>query len=245
VAGNNLKKLMGDNVFETGIMKHDCAALISIIEKIEQAFFSRDKSDTEEASFKMFTLPNLERAIQTFRNVFAAECRQASTYNVDKVGIYSTNSLIDSASAGFMYEVLCNLSDTAIAEYDASAKCLAFRLPTAAGFHMMRAIEFVLVPYVQIFSGRNFSSLNTNWGSYVAHLESVLKGAARRKPKVQNVDLIRQLKNNYRNPVMHADMVLTEEEARDIFAMGGVVISALAREKGSHKTPGLLVSSSV
>jgi hypothetical protein len=113
-----------------------------------------------------------------------------------------------------MNEVLCNLSDTAIAEYDASAKCLAFRLPTAAGFHMMRAIEFVLVPYVQIFSGRNFSSLNTNWGSYVAHLKSVLKGAARRKPKVQNVDLIRQLKNNYRNPVMHADMVLTEEEAR-------------------------------
>jgi hypothetical protein len=38
------------------------------------------------------------------------------------------------------------------------------------------------------------------------------------------------MKNNHRNPVMHAEISLSKEEAIDIFDLGGVVMSHLAEE---------------
>jgi hypothetical protein len=233
--GDNLKKLLADDVFGTGILKHDCETLIKVIQDIEEYPATDDADDRHR--FRWFIISRLKNSLQSFTSVFAAECRQASTYNVDRIGIYSTGALIESASLGLAEEVRSVISDLAKAEYDSSARCLAFRLPTAAGFHIMRAVEFVLVPYVQAFSGRSFESLNTNWGSYIAHLEQIIKSGKRKKPKSQNIDLLRQLKNNHRNPVMHADLILSEQEAQDVFSIGGVVINALALELISHGAP--------
>ena len=228
-----LSDLLSKGLFEYGLIDHDCRNLISILEEIETKTWD-EKIDNKTPIKSLYIGHRLRNSIQSFSSVLAAECRAAATYSVAKVGIYSTSRLVESASSGLSDDVKTHLSDEAKSEYDAAAKCLAFRLSTAAGFHMMRAVEFVLVPYVQLFSGRSFKSLNTNWGSYIDHLEGVMRSNKRRKPRKQTIDLLRQLKNNHRNPVMHADLVLAESEAQDIFAIGGVVVNALVAEMMVH-----------
>jgi hypothetical protein len=61
-------------------------------------------------------------------------------------------------------------------------------------------------------------------------LAAIMKSNKRRKPRHQTIDLLRQLKNNHRNPLMHAELVLSDKEALDLFSIGGTVMSALALE---------------
>src|SRR3546814_3422763 len=73
----------------------------------------------------------------------------------------------------------------------------------------------------------------SDWSSDVCSsdlLEEINKGRSRKKPRSETIDLIRQMKNNHRNPVMHAEFVLSDKEAQDIFQLGSVVISHLAQE---------------
>ena len=94
----------------------------------------------------------------------------------------------------------------------------------------MRAIECSLLSLMKAICGRKFVSLNTNWGSYIAEIERVIASTKRKKPTQETVDLMRQIKNNHRNPVMHAELDLSAQEAMDIFDMGAVVISHLTEE---------------
>ena len=101
---------------------------------------------------------------------------------------------------------------------------------------MMRAVEYVLIAYMKELCGRNFDSLNTNWGAYIAELEKISSSSRRKKASAETIDLLRHIKNNHRNPVMHADFVLTEQEAMDIFDLGAVVMSHLAEEHAKIKS---------
>lgn len=226
---DKLEILISKDLFELGIVRHDCQKLIDVLDEIDNRTWD-ENVDSKTKISSTFLDSKLKNAITSFTSVMAAECRQASVYNVSKVAIFSTSSLVEAARNAFPAEILEKLPEEAKCEYESSAKCLAFRLSTAAGFHMMRAVEFALVPYVRTFSGRDFKSLNTNWGSYIAHLEKIECSGKRKKPKKETIDLLRQLKNNHRNPVMHADLTLSDQEALEIFYTGGVVISAISRE---------------
>ena len=92
---------------------------------------------------------------------------------------------------------------------------------------------------MQLVCGKRFASLNANWGAYIAELEKIIKEKTRKKPTLETIDLLRQMKNNHRNPVMHAEINLTSQEAMDVFDLGAVVMSHLSEElrrlKGSAR----------
>src|SRR3546814_11745270 len=118
------------------------------------------------------------------------------SYYVSQVGVYSTNDLIENSSARFSEETQKIIGVDALGQFQEAAQCLCYQLYTACGFHMMRAVEYVLLNYMRTICGRKFSSLTTNWGSYVAALEEINKGRSRKKPRSETIDLKRKMKKN-------------------------------------------------
>ena len=76
---------------------------------------------------------------------------QAPTFFVTQKGVYDTDSLINNGSSVYA-DLLEHLPQEAIEDTNQAARCLAFTLPTASGFHMARATEAVLAPPISLDS---------------------------------------------------------------------------------------------
>ena len=226
----SLTFLQQNEVVDYKVIEHSAKDLENKLKNLLQIFEKKYSDGNDLTQIGWNNRYYVNQATGIFENVLAAQCRVAATYSVSKIGIYSTNDLIENASARFPKETQSVIGVEALNQLQEAAQCLSFQLNTACGFHMMRAVEYVLLIYMKQICGRKFSSLNTNWGSYIDELEKISKGNGRKKPATETIDLLRQLKNNHRNPVMHAEFVLNMTEAQDIFELGSVVISHLAQK---------------
>ncbi len=189
---------------------------------------SKDGNDHKELGWK--PAYTLSKALDEFKTILSAECRSLSSYTIQKVGIYYTNDLIEKPENKFSDHVRSNINKDALIQFKEAAQCLSFRLYTACGYHMMRSVEYVFLDLMKCICGRKFDSLNTNWGAYINEMQKIVSSNKRRKPSKETIDLLRQIKDNHRNPVMHADVSLAEHEAMDIFDLGAVVMSHLSEE---------------
>src|SRR5262249_45791089 len=98
-----------------------------------------------------------------------------------------------------------------------AGKCIAFDLPTAAGFHLLRALENVIQSYYDsVTKGRARPATGT-MGTYIAEIEK--NGG---EPKLAAI--LTQKKDHHRNPLMHPQDVLEMNEAIILF---GIVQSAM------------------
>jgi hypothetical protein len=92
----------------------------------------------------------------------------------------------------------CRAEFTDDEKYDINqgAKCLAFEVPTAAAFHLMRATESVIQRYYGEVVGKLPPKKSRNWGAYIANLRRC--GA---EPKI--ISALEDMKELYRNPIIH------------------------------------------
>jgi hypothetical protein len=74
---------------------------------------------------------------KNFETVLSEELLTLSAYCATQKGIYSTSDLIDHAERVFPPSVLEKLSEPVVQEVAHGGRCLAFDIPTAAGFHML------------------------------------------------------------------------------------------------------------
>jgi hypothetical protein len=102
-----------------------------------------------------------------------------------------------------------------IAEYDfiEAGKCIAFELPTAAAFHILRATEAVLRAFYRTLVHQK--RCDPMWGPMVSDLRKHRKGAPH-KVLLDNLDNIRQ---SFRNPTQHPDKVYDIDEAQDLWSL--------------------------
>jgi hypothetical protein len=191
----------------------------------------------EEVNKKMADADHrLRRAVyqaRDFRTILLAELATLSTYHVGRVGIYDTTQLIEHAEETLLPSVLAKIGPEASDEVRQSGRCLAFGVPTASGFHMIRAIESVLHRYYLAVCQPNPPPAGKleSWGAYIAELRK--KGETDAKAKVSSdvkkvEALIQQIKDRDRNLIMHPDIVLGPEEAFSLFEIGKGVIVAMA-----------------
>jgi hypothetical protein len=82
-----------------------------------------------------------------------------------------------------------------IEKYDIrqAGKCLAYEVPTAAGFHLLRAADSVLRRYHRQLTRKELPARAWSWGIYIKGL-----AAAGADPRV--VSALEQVKNLHRNP---------------------------------------------
>lgn len=209
--------------------KENAMTLKATVDTIVRTFFASYRAaDNEEAKTAVWQqVPadgwQLNEQINAFEYVFSAELARTAIYLVDQVGAYRTSAIIEAADTVFPKNIREQLPEEAVADIRAAGKCLAFDLHTAAGFHIARAVETVLLKY--------FSALGIpipkirNLGKYIEALsEAAKKGNSIDTKVVAAVDQFRDL---YRNPIMHPEAVLSADEAAILFALAQSTISAI------------------
>jgi len=143
-----------------------------------------------------------------FNNAIALELAHAPIFLVMPKGVYDTQRLIDHASVAYG-DALADIPKEAIHDTDAAGRCLAFTLPTAAGFHIARATEAVIKQYMREYGAKTKAR---NWSAYIKALGAVGANAK----IVHHLDQIREL---HRNPMIHPEETLTMEEATSLWAV--------------------------
>ena len=167
--------------------------------------------------------------LSTFDTVFAAEMREVATYFVPRRGIFFTPALVDTADDSFPAEVRAFIPEKAKVDWRSAGRCLAFSLLSASGFHVARAVEGTLETYYQIHSGKPGATLH-NWNDYLVELDKIVQAGSTPPPAQKTLAELKQMKDDYRNPIMHPRVVLTETDARMLFDNGESLIIAMADE---------------
>ena len=154
-----------------------------------------------------------------FGEALALELGRAPTFYVTPKSVYSTQRLISDAAAVFE-GFRDRLPNDAIADTNQAGRCLAFELPTAAGFHIARATEATIKRYMDAYGCAPFKESQRNWGTYIKALDE--EGA-----DAKITHHLTQLKDLHRNPVTHPEVTLTMPEAIALWALCTSVMQAM------------------
>jgi hypothetical protein len=199
--------------------------------------------DTGDNSEKIGVYAGLVGAnIHRFETIFTADLPRMTVFAAESKGIYQTDKLIDSAEEHFLAAIRTRLPKQAKTDLHFAGKCLAFDTPTACAFHMWRALEIIFGAYYVSITGKTFKEarVRRNWGDYIKAL--VTAGADQKI--TGNLDHIRE---HYRNPIMHPNEDVTDDEAFNLFGIGTSAITQvmLAIETQPHADKALAGEASV
>src|SRR5258708_11784859 len=120
-----------------------------------------------------------------------------STYFVSRKLGYETPLLIEEAE-NLLPESIREAIPEAIPDLQQAGKCIAFDIPTAAGFHIIRATEGVIRLYYRHVVGTLPKPKMRNWGAYNKVLEQ--RGADKRI-----TGFLDHIREYHRNPVLHPE----------------------------------------
>jgi hypothetical protein len=174
----------------------------------------------EDKKFSEIEIQALRAAVERFKNVFIADLEVLPVFLVSKKDNYDINLLIDKGNQLFP-QSLGDKVPEALPDAFEAGKALAFALPTACGFHVFRVTEAVLRRFWdQASGGKERPSLQT-MGNFAAVMEKEKIGDAK------IVESIKQMTKLHRNPLIHPDYILSEEEAIGILGMARSVIAPM------------------
>ena len=146
----------------------------------------------------------------TFEDKLRHELDHLDVYYIPPKGTHATLALIEKAETNLPRDVVSRLEPKALNDIQQAGRCLALDAPTAAGFHILRAVESLIVRYIDKITGKPHPPKNRNWGAYIQAIRN--NGG---KPAV--ADYLFHMKETYRNPIMHPEVVLTPDEAFSLF----------------------------
>ena len=222
-ARNALEELLEDPV-ELQVCRPVVEKLIDTI----TSFVPVDVNEAANVSNKTKVLFNAHRLGSTLKEldaVLEAECQAIDTYAVSQKGAYSTSDLIERAEIMLPAAVRESVPAAAIVDVQMAGRCLVFDLPTAAGFHMLRAVESVMVAlcnHVGKDDKNVGSAKGRNWGSYIKKLEEA--GVDQKITSMLN-----NIRGQYRNPLAHPEDVLTDDEALVLLALSTAAVEQMVR----------------
>jgi hypothetical protein len=183
---------------------------------MEAAMFGQDRKK-EIHSGEIYLV---QEALGKFQTVFAEELPLVHTYSVSQKGAYSTPDLVDHAEIIFSAEMVKLLPADAIRDIQQAGRCLAFDVPTAAAFHILRAIESVMLKYLSFLSKEKASPKKKDWFSYI---ESLKEFSAEQTV----IEELNQIRDKYRNPIMHPKDVVSLDSALAFFGKAQFVIQMM------------------
>ena len=222
---------------------HELKSLHTILNKwVEYEEYGLDEWDVQRANpetvFSKYDVKKIRDAYKQFENVLFAELRKKHIYIIPPVRAFSTDILLDDAAKAFDPTLLPYIPKRSIEDIQAAGKCLATNIPLGMSFYLFRAIEGELRAY-----GSSLGIINSqlkesdrNWGNYL----NVIKGKGAKHGIVQ---FLKQIKDSYRNPMIHVDAELDAKQAPAFFslAIGTIeLIADLAKTESKNNPNSLL-----
>jgi len=178
----------------------------------------KEKQWAADQTFKMV----VDKA-KEFETILGAELQTLGTYVVSQKGIYSIAGLVNFTEYMLPDSIRLKMGQDVINEIRQSGMCLAFDVPTASAFHILRATEIILHEYYISVCKPEKNNRLDNWGAYIAAL------AKSTDPNVkETVAILQQIKNNDRNLIMHPERTLTPDDAFILFEVTKGAIMAMS-----------------
>lgn len=163
---------------------------------------------TVEASYHFRTL------LSAFILEFEREERHLNIFGLYDIGTHSTTKLLEHAHRNLPSDVRSRLTPEVIADFDEAGRCLAFDRPTATGFHVLRAVEPLILAYHNKVTRNILPLRSRSWGAYIGSLKRPGHVA---RVDVRVVGMLEHIKDFYRNPIMHPEESLTSDQAFSLF----------------------------
>ena len=147
-----------------------------------------------------------------FEAVLEAELQSIGGYIVTQKSGFDTAAMVENGQVFFNKELESKVPE-AIPDVRQAMRCIAFELPTAAGFHLHRANESVLRKFWDSVTNGKERPSNGNMGVYLSALRDAGAG------KKSTLSQLQSLKDFHRNPLMHPEQSLeTVDAAIDLMA---------------------------
>ena len=157
--------------------------------------------------------------------ILLAELDAMTTYHASQKAIYETVDLVERGEHVLSVTAQRRLGEAILAEIRSSGRCLAFDNGTAAAFHSLRALELAMHAYYTVHVPSSQSTRLANWGEYLAKFKLL-----NNKPTERIVALIQAVKDHDRNPLMHPELTLSDDQALTVFEVCKAAILAIADE---------------
>lgn len=116
------------------------------------------------------------------------------------------------------------LPEIAQQDFSSAGKAIAYELPTAAAFHLLRATESVLREYYCGIVKQKRGPLM--WGNMVQKLR-----ARRQPPPKTLLDHLDHIRSDFRNPTQHPEKVYDIQEVQDLFPLCVDVVNRMQRDR--------------
>ena len=171
---------------------------------------NKDKENLE--SYDLWLIKN---KYSEYKIALLSEFGSLATFLVTQKGGFDTATLLWRGEALFSEDMGDKVPE-AIFDAKEAAKCLAFEVSTAAGYHLFRVTEAVLRRYYSHVTGGKPPPKHRNIGVYLRSMRSAGVG----DPKI--IESLQQLSDLHRNPLIHPEIALTLDEA---LALAGMVRS--------------------
>ena len=201
-----LEPFLGASIYQPRYCLQNGRILLSWVQHVSNKAFG--STDLQNDRVEDTDLSNMKAALSVFETNLASEFALMDTYLVASKGGYNTSELIENGGALFQPQLI-NKVPGAIRDLKQATRCIAFELPTAAGFHLHRAHESVLHAYFDAVRGLvdHPKDGNRNMGNYIKLLDSHDLGDKRVRAA------LRDLTDLHRNPLIHPDHDLDNVEA--------------------------------
>lgn len=173
----------------------------------------RDKLAKSEPDYKLTSdeASSLSTIIIDLEKTLLAEARGNVAFIVTDKRI-DVNKLLYNVPSLMAPNVFDSLPDIARYDFIEAGKCIAFEVPTAAAFHLLRGTEAVLRHFYCSIVKRG--RVEILWGPMVEHLRK--RKTPVPGPLLDNLDNIRR---SFRNPTQHPDKIYDIQEVQDLFGL--------------------------
>lgn len=219
--GDALHRLINEKIAPLPMCTDSAIALMMAVQSILPM---NQESISESWRLSEFELVRLREAATAFDTALNIQFDHLDTYRVMPKGTHDTRKLIEHSEMAFgsNWKHVVHLAQ---GDWQAASRCLAFDLPTACGFHAIRAMEAQVLGYLKL---KNLTPKKRDLGHYV----ELLKQAA---AAPEAINLVDHLRANHRNPLMHPEDTLDIPEALAVFDLTKASITYLivdAKVKG-------------
>src|SRR3990167_16530 len=216
IAYGILDTFLNRSIFRPRMCLQNGKALLAIIVEFKNKADDKSIVNTPIGPYDAY---RLSTALNSFETVLGAEFGAfADIYLVAKKRGYDTSDLIERGTVLFPEDLVPKVPNAKL-DIEQGARCLAFELPTAAGFHFHRANESVLHQYYDAVTGGKPRPAGRNIGDYLAELKKYGVG----EPIV--LSSLKDLKDLHRNPLIHPEHTL--ENIDQAIALLGIIHSVI------------------
>lgn len=227
--------IKGDTVM-LDTSKADATRLLNKIGSIFNRYFidpatKQLKPSTGEDRIDPHEMSMVHTLIEKFEHALAAELSRTPAYVAGRRGIYSTFDLAERAQNVFGDTLRTIVPALSQNEFNAAGRALAFGLGTAATVHLLRATEVMLKVYYEAFTGSPTPKNERNYAIYLKKLTAMSDEEDRQvRPDKRALQMLGQVKDHYRNPLVYPENNISVDEAMQLFGMASALISLMAEQ---------------